>query len=286
MPGRPPEPDVVRLQRGGLGLGALDWGGAGPSLVLLHPTGFCAGLFAPIAERLVERYRVVGVDLRAHGTSDAPADPADMDYRAMADDTLALLDHLGIGEASVVGESLGGGVAILADERDPGRFRRMLLCEAAAFPVRREGIEPNFLSEGARRRRATWPDRETVLASYRNKELFEPLDEAALASYVRWGFADRPDGTVELRCPPEHEAAVFELSGSDRGGYGSWDHLARVRAEVVVAVGARTYLPKEYFASQAERSGAPLVTVEGGHLFLHEDTARGVELIERYLPAG
>jgi pimeloyl-ACP methyl ester carboxylesterase len=279
-------PHVVTVEHDGLRIGALDWGGSGPSLVLLHPTGFCAGLFAPIAERLLERYRVVGVDLRAHGTSEAPDDPTDMDYYSMADDILAVLDHLGIDDAVVVGESLGGGVAILADARCPGRFRRMLLCEAAAFPFRREEVEPNFLSDGARKRRSIWPDREAVLASYRNKDLFAPLDEAALEAYVRWGFLERPDGMVELSCPPGHEAAVFELSGSARGGYGAWEHLDRLSADVIVAVGAHTYLPTEYFSSQAERSSSPLVTVDGGHLFLHENTARGVELIERLLPTG
>lgn len=286
MPGGGEGPNVVKVQHDGLSIGALDWGGTGPALVLLHPTGFCAGLFAPIAERLAGRYRVVGVDLRAHGTSDAPDDPLAMDYHAMADDTLAMLDHLGIDEAVVVGESLGGGVAILADARCPGRFRRMLLCEAAAFPFRREEVEPNFLSDGARKRRALWPDREAVLASYRNKELFAPLDEVALASYVRWGFSERPDGMVELSCPPEHEAAVFELSGSARGGFGAWECLDGLAADAVIAVGGHTYLPKEYFVSQAERSASPLVTVDGGHLFLHEDTTRAVELIERLLLTG
>ena len=282
MPARGEGPHVAKVQHDGLAIGALDWGGTGPPLVLLHPTGFCAGLFAPIAERLVSRYRVVGVDLRAHGTSGSPDDALAMGYQAMADDTLAMLDHLEIDEAVVVGESLGGGVAILADARCPGRFRRMLLCEAAAFPFRRDEAEPNFLSEAARKRRAVWPDRDAVLTSYRNKELFAALDEAALSSYVRWGFSERPDGMVELNCPPEHEAAVFELSGSTRGGFGAWESLDGLSADAVIAVGGHTYLPKEYFVSQAERSASPLVTVEGGHLFLHEDTARAVELIERF----
>ena len=286
MPEGDEGPQVVKVQHDDLVIGALDWGGTGPPLVLLHPTGFCAGLFAPIAERLVGRFRVVGVDLRAHGISDAPDDPRAMGYPAMAADTLAMLDHLKIDEPLVVGESLGGGVAILADAQCPGRFRRMLLCEAAAFPIRREEVESNFLSDAARKRRAIWPDREAVLASYASKGLFAPLDDAALASYVRWGFAERPDGMVELRCSPEHEAAVFELSGSAHGGFGAWEHLDRLAADAIIAVGGDSYLPKAYFISQAERSASQLVTVDGGHLFLHENTARAVELIERLLCPG
>lgn len=284
MTGTDHRPRSVVVEHGGLRLGALDWGGSGMPLVLLHPTGFCAGLFEPVASRLVGRYRVIGVDLRAHGTSQAPSDPSAMGYVSMAEDTIAILDHLGIDEAVVVGESLGGGVAILADRVSPGRFRRMLLCEAAAFPFKRDSLEPNFLSDAARKRRAVWTDRNAVLTSYRGKDLFAPLDEAALQGYVRWGFFDREDGQVELCCPPEHEAAVFELSGSERGGYGAWEHLDRLSSSAVVAVGEHTYLPKEHFTSQAERSSSPLIAVDGGHLFLHEDTSRGVELIERFLP--
>ena len=65
----------------------------------------------------------------------------------------------------------------------------------------------------ARKRRAVWPDRDAVRASYaepaavRRRSRRESLD-----AYLRWGFVDRADGQVELACAPEVEATIFEVS--------------------------------------------------------------------------
>ncbi|HAQ23705.1 MAG TPA: hypothetical protein DCR10_09150, partial [Acidimicrobiaceae bacterium] len=53
------EPSAGRVVRGGIGTAWLDWGGEGQPLVLLHPNGFCAGVYDPLARRLADRYRVV-----------------------------------------------------------------------------------------------------------------------------------------------------------------------------------------------------------------------------------
>ena len=63
--------------RDGLRIAFLDWGvgrfDADP-LVVLHPNGFCAGFFDPLARRIGDQFRVVGVDLRGHGSSDRVVD--------------------------------------------------------------------------------------------------------------------------------------------------------------------------------------------------------------------
>ncbi|HEV2309207.1 MAG TPA: alpha/beta fold hydrolase, partial [Acidimicrobiia bacterium] len=102
--------------------------------MLLHPNGFCAGFFDPLARRLTDQYRPIGVDLRAHGGTDVPPDP-DQDYAfaLLAGDVLAVLDHLGVTHWSALGESLGGGVASLVDQARPRATRRLVLCEAIAF---------------------------------------------------------------------------------------------------------------------------------------------------------
>ena len=54
-----PRPVVVEHDR--LRHIALDWGGVGETLVLLHPNGLCAGFFDPLARRLTDAFRVIGV---------------------------------------------------------------------------------------------------------------------------------------------------------------------------------------------------------------------------------
>lgn len=151
-------------------VGVLDWAGEGPPLVLLHPNGFCAGLYEPIGRLLRSRAHVLAIDLPGHGASDSPDTRDGYAFAAMASTVLEVLDRLGIGRAAVVGGSLGGAVAIMADQIQPGRWTRALLAEPVAFPsdlLAGVSGEENPMAAVARRRRARFPDRAAMIASDR-----------------------------------------------------------------------------------------------------------------------
>ena len=80
-------------------------------------------------------FRPIGVDLRGHGATDKPEPPDPYHYEGMAGDVIAVLDHLGFDDVDIVGGSLGGGVAIHVDRTQPGRARRLVLCEPIALTV-------------------------------------------------------------------------------------------------------------------------------------------------------
>jgi pimeloyl-ACP methyl ester carboxylesterase len=281
------DPRQVVVEHDGLRIAALDWGGDGPPLVLLHTNGFCAGLFDPVAVRLRGRFRPIGVDLRAHGGTDEPATPEGYAFEHMAADVLAVLDALGARSVVALGESLGGGVALVIDRQRPGFVRRLLLCEAVAFsldfPLRQVGEGPgdggNYMADIARRRRAVWPDRETMIRSYGSRPPLDELAPEALDAYVRWGTVERADGEVELACRPEAEATIFEVTSNERGAPDAWSHLPSVQADTTVVAGTRSNLPVEWFAAQAEVAGCPFLQLDGGHFFLQEDTERAVRLV-------
>ena len=288
------EPRTVAAQHDGLRIAALDWGGDGPPLLLLHPNGFCAGLFDPLARRLREQYRVVGVDLRGHGGSDPPATRDDYGYPRVAGDALAVIDAFGFEEVVAVGESLGGAAAILLDELRPGVVRKMLLCEAIAFsfdpalgpvPSSATALDDggNFMSATARRRRRVWPDRPAVLASYARRPPLDVLEPDALAGYVRWGFRDRPDGEIELACDPEVEATFYEIGGSPDGALRAFAHLPSLSVPATVVCADGSNLGVARFEQQAKAAGAPLVVLPGSHLFLQEDSARAEALVLEHL---
>jgi pimeloyl-ACP methyl ester carboxylesterase len=287
------EPTPVVVERDGLRIAALDWGGDGVPLLLLHPNGFPAGVFDPIARRLTDSFRPVGVDLRAHGGSEVPPDPpAGYAYARMAADVLAVLDHLGIGELVALGESLGGGVCTLVDAQRPGAVHRLMLCEAIAFDldvVAATGLhgrprdEENYMATIARKRRAVWPDRTSVRESYGSRPPLDAMAPEALDAYVRWGFVDRDDGQVELACPPEAEATIFELGVSGTGAGAAWQHLDALSADAVVLAGTKSDLPMDWFRAQADRAVAPFMAVDGGHFFMQEDTARAERLVREHL---
>jgi len=275
-------PEVVDLAgHAGVTIRTLDWGGAGPPIVLLHPNGFCGGLYEPIAQRIGNAARPIAIDLRGHGGSTTPTEPAAYRFENLAMDVLEVLDQLHLPEVAAVGGSLGGAVAILVHRLDPRRWTRLLLAEpvafpADAFPLRTE----NPMAAAARRRRPTFTTRAEMVDSYRSKEPLCQLAPEALDAYIRWGTTDDASG-VHLACPPEIEATIFEISASPGGAADAWDHLPDLSCPTTIAAGESTFLP-DIFAAQAARSHAELITVPGGHFVLHEDTSRGADLIARH----
>lgn len=282
-------PVASRVVSEGVATAYLDWGGDGPPLILLHPNGFCAGLYDPLARRLVDRCRVVGVDLRGHGASDDLTAVDKLGNDLAARDVLAVADHLEFDRFSVLGVSFGGAVGIEAAAAAPDRIAALLLCEAIAIGAASVEHQPfgaagddHPLAVGARRRRDVWDDREEVLASYGSRPPLDALDPEALAGYVRWGFRDRDDGKVELACRPETEANIFGRTRS-HGPLEAFEALRRVTCPVAVMAGARTDLDPGWFVDQAAAVGVDLQVLDGGHFVLFEDTAQAVDLVDRNL---
>ncbi|MER7419093.1 alpha/beta hydrolase [Micromonospora peucetia] len=115
--------------------------GVGRPLLLLHGGFGTTEMFAAILPALAARRRVIAVDLQGHGRT------ADVDrplrYESMADDVAALIDHLGLTEADVLGYSLGGGVALRTAIQHPALIRRLVVVSA---PCRRQGWYPEVLA--------------------------------------------------------------------------------------------------------------------------------------------
>ncbi len=84
-------------------------GGSGPAVLLLHGIGDNSLVWDPVMTRLTDRFTVIAPDLLGHGLSDRPR--ADYSVAAFANGVRDLLCYLGIDHVSVVGHSLGGGVA-------------------------------------------------------------------------------------------------------------------------------------------------------------------------------
>ncbi|WP_275790945.1 alpha/beta fold hydrolase [Pararhizobium gei] len=71
-------------------------------------------------------YRVIALDNRGHGASDKPHDPAAYTPNLMASDAIALLDHLGIPKAHVMGYSMGARISAFMALAHPHRVRSLV----------------------------------------------------------------------------------------------------------------------------------------------------------------
>ncbi|MBI3785473.1 MAG: alpha/beta hydrolase [Deltaproteobacteria bacterium] len=109
-------------------------GNSGVSCVLLHGLLLDSLVNRDLAKRFATQgYRVILLDLLGHGESDKPTDPRELRVDFFAEQTLALLDHLGIEKALIGGVSLGAitalQVAAKAPERCLGLFIEMPVME-------------------------------------------------------------------------------------------------------------------------------------------------------------
>lgn len=111
--------------------------GRGPALLLVHGISDHSGTWAHVIPALAKHYTVIAPDLLGHGGSDKPrADYAAAAYACGLRDLLGVLD---IDRVTVVGHSLGGGVAMQFAYQFPERCARLVLVSSGGVG---RGVHP------------------------------------------------------------------------------------------------------------------------------------------------
>jgi pimeloyl-ACP methyl ester carboxylesterase len=114
--------------------------GEGRPLLLLHGAFMVIEGWGSILGSLAQTRQIVAVEVQGHGHT------ADVDrpltYEQLADDAAALLGHLGISEADVLGYSMGGATALQVGIRHPDLVRRLVVVSAGYSPA---GNQPELL---------------------------------------------------------------------------------------------------------------------------------------------
>jgi pimeloyl-ACP methyl ester carboxylesterase len=239
----PPAQPRRFLTPDGVDVAAYDFGGTGPDIVFAHATGYHAMVWQPVIEHLRDSFRCVAFDTRGHGDSGkAPGD--DYDWNNLAIDLATVVEGFGLSRPFGVGHSCGGALLLLREETAPGSFRSLYCFEPVVVPSNiafksEIRASANPMAEGARRRRAVFASRQEAFDNYAGKPMYERCLQEALWAYVNHGFADRPDGTVELKCRPEDEARVFSMGTRSH----AFERLGVVQCPVTLSRGEDSGFP-------------------------------------------
>lgn len=131
--------------------------GSGPNVVLIHGMINSSRHWEAVAQQLADSYRVIAPDLIGHG--DAATPRGDYSLGAHAASIRDLLTTIGVERATIVGHSLGGGVAMQFFYQFPQRTERLVLISSGGLghevsPLLRSAAMPG---SGARLRLATQP---------------------------------------------------------------------------------------------------------------------------------
>jgi 3-oxoadipate enol-lactonase len=241
--------------------------GQGEPLVLIQGLGGPRSGWIFQTRAFSKYYRVITFDNRGVGKSDKPSQPYTV--RTMADDTRALLDHLGVDKAHVLGASLGGMVAQEMAISYPDRVMKLILACTAAGMGPTNGTAVETVGHGSALREADITDprsvdmgrvmSEVMKLSFNkrlSKMFFVPLSK----TYLRFREVQAISGQLE--------AAM---------AHSTLDRLDQIKAPTLVIVGTGDRLiPSQSSEMLANMiPGARLVKLNGGsHAFFMEMRGR------------
>ncbi|MCE7029705.1 3-oxoadipate enol-lactonase [Jiella avicenniae] len=139
----------------------VDGPAGAPTIVLINSLGTDYRIWDAVVPQLAGRYRVIRYDKRGHGLSAVPPAPYRMEDHSA--DLLALLDHYGVGQALVVGLSIGGQIAFGLAAIDQNRLAGLVLMDtahkigdAAGWNGRIEAIETGGIAAIAEQILSRW----------------------------------------------------------------------------------------------------------------------------------
>lgn len=227
---RAPELRLVAANDG-TALACWDFGGEGPPLLIAHGTSLHGRCWGPVAARLPVGSRTLAIDLRGHGRSGLSPDGA-YPWDRFAQDILSVVDQLGLSGTGLsgAGHSCGAASLLLAEAARPGTFDRLWLWEPImtlpGSDLRRGRSEE--LAERARRRRSHWPSMADAREYLENRGMFAEVKDEAFEAFLSGAFCQGVDGGLELACPPEVEALVYEAAP----GHNAWGQLPHISSPV------------------------------------------------------
>ena len=210
----------MRIKANGIGINYdLSGPADAPIVAMSHSLGSSRVMWDPQLAVLSQKYRVLRIDTRGHGLTDAPAGAYTLDM--LGDDALALLDALGIGRVHWVGLSMGGMIGQNLALRAPERLISLAIC--------------NSTSQVPEAAKPTWGERIATA----KKSGMEALAQATMERWFTEGYRAKKTPQLEqtrmefVRTPVDGFCgcceAIRELNYTDR--------LGNVKTPTVVIAG-------------------------------------------------
>lgn len=217
------------LHHGNVTLRYVDEGDGAPPLLFVHGWACDHTHFAPQAAQFAPRHRVVSLDQRGFGTSDAPEQ--DYTLEGFADDLAAACEGLDLQCPVIVGHSLGGAVAFAAAARHPKLASGLVLCDPAVFyPAAALAVFEDLAT------RLTEDDYLDTARIFAENALFLDSDDPALKTRITARMLDTPQHVMV--------SAIRHLARLDSETTG-----ARVRVPILCILAAKPFVEVERFRS-------------------------------------
>ena len=218
------ETAMPKLNRDGVNI-HYEVHGSGPPLLLTHGYSSTSAMWQGQVAALSRRHKLVLWDMRGHGQSDYPSDPAAYSEALTVADMAALLDEVGAGTAIVGGLSLGGYMSLAFHRAHPERVRALLIIDTGpgfkkddareAWNTRALETGDRFEREGLEVLKSASPERSSV--SHR--------DASGLARAAR-GMLTQRDARVIKSLPNIKVPSLVVVGADDTPFLAASDYMA------------------------------------------------------------
>ena len=214
--------------------------GEGEPLVLIHGAGLETSSVVPLIQMFTSKYKVVSIDNRGVGRTDKPNEPYTIEM--MAEDTVGLLNIIGIKKANFIGSSMGGRIAQVIAANYPEMVKSLILTATAAR------VSPSMKTE--------------MEIALKTPELWEKMLKESEVLFIQ-------------KYPPTPESfyrqfvATVEFDGKNQ--------LSRIKSPTLIINGTKDHtIPMACTEELAkEIHNSKLILVDGDHLF----AAMNIELL-------
>jgi pimeloyl-ACP methyl ester carboxylesterase len=221
--------------------------GAGDPVVCIHGLGGTKASFLPTVAALADGYRVIALDLPGFGDSDKPVAAA-YDAPYFARKVVDLLDALGISRAHLVGNSMGGRVAIELGLTEPDRVGGIVLLSPALAWLRERRLKwllPTFVPR-------------LGLIQPTPRALAEPIIRRLVPGANDGWSAAGVDEFLRAYLDPRGRAAFYTAARNiymdePHGERGLWTRLAQMSPETMFVWGRQDPLVPRQFRKHVER---------------------------------
>jgi pimeloyl-ACP methyl ester carboxylesterase len=207
-----PGTEMPKINRDGVNI-HYEVHGSGPPLILTHGYSSTSAMWKAQIEPLSKHHKLVLWDMRGHGQSDYPADPAAYSEALTIADIAALLDEVGADKAIVGGLSLGGYMSLAFYRAHPERVSALLIIDTGP------GFKKDDAREAWNKRALDTADRFdreglAVLKSLsRERSTASHRDASGLARAARGMLTQRDARVIELL--PEIKVPSLVVVGAD-----------------------------------------------------------------------
>jgi pimeloyl-ACP methyl ester carboxylesterase len=251
---------------------AYDLRGAGTPIVMIHGAQGDQSMFNGMAADFAKSYRVLTFDQRGSGLSEKP----DMPYSIamLADDTAALMDHLEIASAHIIGVSMGGMIAQEFALRHPNKVRSLVLgCTTPGGP--------NSIRMGGAALTNAYSIK-PMTAEERGKALAE-------AAFTKGYLAKHPEivaSMIESRRSRPIDSAAFPHRMKAAQEHNTYDRLGEIRSPTLVITGKDDALiswENSRILTQRIEGAEEIILEPAGHCFWLEQPEKSNAAIAGFI---